>query len=134
MADIYRELGALGLELQEIEVQQAQLLERRAEVERRMRSLAGQIVEAKPDAPQGPGRVVIAPRYRRLLELLRKHPGAPVVHLARLIYGNSEKSSRINVSSDFSRLRASGFVESERRGRFTLTPKGNWILDGGHSQ
>jgi len=149
MADIYVQLGLLGRRVEEIDVKMAELVAERNSLEHQMKGLAAKIVTAAPSSSPAVVKPSAAaffsqkaastqeglpPRYVRLLVRLSKSPGADVGKLAAQIYGNDEKSSRINVSSDFSRLKADGYVDAVRRGVFSLTEKGKAIVAGGARQ
>ncbi len=144
MADVYVQLGLLGRRLEEIDAQVAELRDARASLELEIKALASQLVAGDPPTPalsatqrksNGPtlsaAELALPPRYVRLLSLLAENPGSDVAQLARRVYGKADKTSRINVSSDFSRLKSDGFVAPVRRGEFRLTDKGTALFSGG---
>jgi hypothetical protein len=134
MEDVYQELSALGRERDEVSEQEAKLKAHREKIEARIRELAARLVAGSGEQTrrtESDGEE-LAPRYRKLLSVLRNYPaGQEVSHLARMIYGNDAKTSRINVSSDFSRLRTLGYVDPIHRGTFKITEKGLRALNGG---
>lgn len=139
---IYKKLAALGQTLEALDREQSKIDEARAGVELQMKELARQIADVTATVKQSKGIMVdahvvladgLSPRYMKLLELLRGHAGGVHVStIARAVYGSGGKKESRNVSSDFSRLRASRHIEKVKRGTFMLTEKGVRALNGGH--
>lgn len=137
MSDVYASLGALARNIEAIDAQIAELQVQRAEVEIQVRALALQLVGPTPSAPSSQAGAtqltLISPsdlpkRQLRLLKILADKPGLDSAAIAKNIYGNADKASRINVSSEFSRLKAGDYVRPLTRGIFELTEKGKAVL------
>lgn len=141
MADVYVKIGALGRQIEAVDAEIADLVRKRGEFERELKELAATLMVSTvftpisfPDAPpSNPDQhEEMPPRFAKILNLVVKHPGADIRQLARQIYGNGEKTSRINVSSDLSRLKSEGLVQPIKRGVFQITERGRAVLNGGH--
>lgn len=135
MTDVYGSLGALARNIEAIDAQIADLQKQRGEIESQIRAVALQLVTTKPSVHGAPGTQLkligssdLPARQVRLLKLLTEKPGLDSSAIAKSIYGDTERSSRTNVSSEFSRLKAGGYVESAARGIFEITEKGRAAL------